>query len=108
MASERWEVVAKCSHDQPPPPRIQRTDSHCPQLPPTASHYLQYGEIFTEFYFKPSMVWVPAHVVTFTVVPQKFRIAWTATVSVGWLSFVSYFANQEDEPAGEGGGSSVT
>eukprot|EP01048_Picozoa_sp_COSAG05_P028409 COSAG05_NODE_8800_length_670_cov_1.411559_1_plen_153_part_01 len=27
----------------------------------------QYASIFREFYFKPAMVWIPAHVITFSV-----------------------------------------
>jgi hypothetical protein len=49
----------------------------------------EYADIFVSFYFKPAMVWVPAHVITFTVIPRPLRIAWSATVSLGWLSFVS-------------------
>ena len=49
----------------------------------------EYAAGFPEFYFKPAMVWIPAHLLTFSVVPPPMRIAWTATVSVGWLSFVS-------------------
>eukprot|EP01046_Picozoa_sp_COSAG06_P035788 COSAG06_NODE_3882_length_4808_cov_2.751327_2_plen_157_part_00 len=49
----------------------------------------EYGAGFADFYWKPAMVWIPAHLLTFSVVPTHMRIAWTATVSVGWLSFVS-------------------
>ena len=49
----------------------------------------EYAAGFAEFYFKPAMVWIPAHLLTFSVIPPTMRIAWTATVSVGWLSFVS-------------------
>lgn len=49
----------------------------------------EYAAGFADFYFKPAMVWIPAHLLTFSVVPPPMRIAWTATVSVGWLSFVS-------------------
>ena len=62
----------------------------------------QYAAIFSDFYFKPAMVWVPAHLLTFSVVPQPLRIAWTATVSLGWLSFVSFTANRhQGEPPRE-------
>ena len=53
----------------------------------------EYAEIFCDFYFKPAMVWIPAHLLTFSVIPQQLRILWTASVSLGWLSFVSYTAN---------------
>jgi protein Mpv17 len=49
----------------------------------------EYAGIFREFYFKPAMVWIPAHLLTFSLIPQPLRIGWTATVSLGWLSFVS-------------------
>lgn len=61
----------------------------------------EYASIFTSFYFKPAMVWVPAHVITFSVVPQPLRIAWTATVSLGWLSFVSFTANKQPSESEE-------
>ena len=50
----------------------------------------EYAGVFREFYFKPAMVWIPAHLLTFSVIPTPLRIGWTATVSLGWLSFVSY------------------
>lgn len=53
----------------------------------------EYRAIFTSFYFKPAMVWLPAHLFTFTVVPPPLRIAWIASVSLGWLTFVSMTAN---------------
>ena len=54
----------------------------------------EYRDIFTTFYFKPAMVWVPAHLITFTIVPPPMRIAWIASVSIGWLTFVSMTTNQ--------------
>lgn len=73
-----------------------------------------------------AMVWIPAHLLTFTVVPpvrarpcwhtlpqpfqhptaacrasglclQPLRIAWSATVSLGWLSFVSMTSHRPNE-----------
>lgn len=58
----------------------------------------EYAAIFSDFYLKPAMVWVPAHLLTFSVVPRPLRIAWTATVSLGWLSFVSFTANGDQPP----------
>ena len=49
----------------------------------------EYAGGFADFYWKPAMVWIPAHLLTFSVVAPAYRIVWTATVSIGWLSFVS-------------------
>jgi protein Mpv17 len=49
----------------------------------------EYADGFWDFYWKPAMVWIPAHLVTFSVVPVNFRIGWISFVSLGWLSFVS-------------------
>ena len=49
----------------------------------------EYADGFADFYFKPAMVWIPAHLVTFSVVPVNLRIGWISVVSLGWLSFVS-------------------
>ena len=49
----------------------------------------EYAAIFSDFYLKPAMVWVPAHLLTFSVVPPAFRIAWVSTVHVVWNAFVS-------------------
>ena len=35
-------------------------------------------------------IWTPAHYMTFAVVPPRFRIAWVASVSFGWLVVLSY------------------
>jgi hypothetical protein len=55
----------------------------------------EYASIFRSFYLKPAMVWVPAHVITFSIIPRPLRIGWTATISLGWLSFVSFTANRQ-------------
>mmetsp|Transcript_18030 Transcript_18030/g.72244 ORF Transcript_18030/g.72244 Transcript_18030/m.72244 type:complete len:199 (-) Transcript_18030:236-832(-) len=39
------------------------------------------------------MVWVPANLVTFTVVPTRFRITFIATTSLGWLTLSSFFTH---------------
>eukprot|EP00747_Dinoflagellata_sp_TGD_P170730 gnl/TRDRNA2_/TRDRNA2_203034_c0_seq1.p1 gnl/TRDRNA2_/TRDRNA2_203034_c0~~gnl/TRDRNA2_/TRDRNA2_203034_c0_seq1.p1 ORF type:complete len:188 (+),score=10.33 gnl/TRDRNA2_/TRDRNA2_203034_c0_seq1:174-737(+) len=57
----------------------------------------EYAVGFADFYFKPAMVWIPAHLITFSVVPPPLRIAWTATVSLGWLSFVSMTSHTNAE-----------
>jgi len=49
----------------------------------------EYAAGFWDFYWKPAMVWIPAHLVTFSVVPINLRIGWISFVSLGWLSFVS-------------------
>lgn len=49
----------------------------------------EYADGFWDFYWKPAMVWIPAHLVTFSVVPVNLRIGWISVVSLGWLSFVS-------------------
>eukprot|EP00966_Prymnesium_polylepis_P295898 6834013-Prymnesium_polylepis.1 len=34
-------------------------------------------------------IWTPAHYMTFAVVAPRFRIAWVASVSFGWLVVLS-------------------
>ena len=47
-------------------------------------------------------VWGPAHMCTFTVVPPPMRIAFIASVSLGWLSLMSFFAHDGDDGDDEG------
>lgn len=42
-------------------------------------------------------IWGPAHLLTFTVVPRNLRIAFIASVSLGWLSLISFFAHDDDD-----------
>ena len=41
-------------------------------------------------------IWGPTHLLTFTLVPRPMRIAFIASVSLGWLSLMSYFAHDDD------------
>ena len=38
------------------------------------------------------MIWTPAQLVTFSVIPPNFRVAWVASVSFGWLIVLSFKA----------------
>ena len=49
-------------------------------------------QVFKEF----CITWGPAHIVTFGIVPPQFRVAWVATVSVAWLSRMSYVSHREE------------
>jgi len=48
------------------------------------------------------MLWILVHCVTFGLVPDKYRVFWTATVNVGFglvLSSTSNSSDGGDEPA---------
>ncbi|KAJ8611804.1 hypothetical protein CTAYLR_008591 [Chrysophaeum taylorii] len=38
-------------------------------------------------------VWIPANIAVFTFVPERFRIAFVATTSLGWLTLASFFTH---------------
>ena len=44
------------------------------------------------------VIWVPAHAITFSLIPPNFRVAWVASVSFGWLIVLSYLAPMESAP----------
>lgn len=57
----------------------------------------QYKEEFWESNLSAAMVWVPAHLLTFSVVPPHLRIPFTASVSFGWLVMMSSIAGRKRE-----------
>ena len=44
-------------------------------------------------------VWLPAHTVTFAVMPANFRVGWVATVSLAWLVVLSYLVPMTSKAA---------
>jgi hypothetical protein len=56
----------------------------------------QYREEFWQVFQEYCLFWVPAHVVTFGFMPPQFRIAWVASVSVAYLSRLSFVSHQTE------------
>ncbi|CAE8621133.1 unnamed protein product [Polarella glacialis] len=46
---------------------------------------------------KCASIWIPAHLITFTLMPQHLRIPWIACVSSCWLVLLSSLAHIRDE-----------
>ena len=60
----------------------------------------EFGQVFQEY----CMIFGPAHAVTFYIVPLQFRVGWVATVSVAYLSRLSYVSHKAElELASQGG-----
>lgn len=54
----------------------------------------EYADMFRSFVIQSAMVWMPVHLITFSVVPPAFRVGWVAAVSLSWLSFASLMSRR--------------
>ena len=66
----------------------------------------RYADEFESVMATVCKIWLPAHLVTFALVPVNFRIAWVASVSFCWLVVLSHMApmaSAADDDAGGGG-----
>jgi protein Mpv17 len=57
---------------------------------------LQYKHDFWQVFREYCMIFGPAHAVTFYVMPPQFRVGWVASVSVAYLSRLSYVSHKAE------------
>jgi protein Mpv17 len=62
---------------------------------------MQYKKEFNQVFVEYAMCWVPAHAVTFGIMPPQFRVAWVGFVSLGYLSRLSFVSHKEELPAAQ-------